>query len=306
DTQTALARYREGLVIFERLGMPEAGQVRGMIANLAGGDLPAASPWQRASADARASAQAGRAPEAVAAQEQAVALLRDALAQDGEPREGLVQLSILLYNLAGYYQRAERFDDAVTALEEVVALDERTGHEDLASDRETLAQARALAELSPEERAALAQERPPTSAPADAQAAIEAQLAQLSPEERAQFQAVAQQFAQRWAAMSDEERAQYEAAAQASALRQKIDSLADQARDGAVAALRGEIERAPLIDNVERVAAQAAEGESPGSPWDELARYLYAVVALLREQPLPPVPARYAEHFAAIQQSCDS
>ncbi len=306
DAQTALARYREGLAIFERLGMPEAQQVRGMIANLEGGAPPQASPWQRAGAEARAAAQAGRAPEAVAAQAQAVALLREALAQAGEPREGLVQLSILLYNLAGYYRRAGRFDDAVTALEEVVALDERTGYEDLDSDREALAQARALADLSPEERAALRQERPPASGPPDVQAALEAQLAQLSPEERAQFQAVAQQFAQQWAQMSDEERAQYQAAAQAAARRQTIDALADQARDAAVAALRGEIERAPLIANIERVAAQAAEGESPGSPWDEVAHYLYAVVALLREQPPLPVPARYAEHFAAIQQSLDS
>ncbi len=70
---------------------------------------------------------------------------------EGE-REALVTLSVLLYNLAGCYQKAGRYDDAVTALEEVVALDERTGHPDLGSDREALEQARHLARLSPEER----------------------------------------------------------------------------------------------------------------------------------------------------------
>jgi tetratricopeptide (TPR) repeat protein len=145
DAATALARYREGLAIFERLGMPEAQQVRGLIARLQGG-APATGPAAAASAQARAAAQAGRAEEAVALQARAVAELRRAVAQAGEPREGLVQLSVLLYNLATYHQGARRFDDAVAALEEVVALDERTDHPDLADDRAALDRARQLAQ----------------------------------------------------------------------------------------------------------------------------------------------------------------
>jgi tetratricopeptide (TPR) repeat protein len=151
DTATALARYREGLAIFERLGMPEAEQVRQMIAALEGGGQPAPSPQdplRHLIAQASAAGQAGDAAGAVAAQEQAVVLARQA----GEEREALVSLSVLLYNLAGYYRKAGRYDDAVTALEEVVALDERTGHPDLGSDREALEQVRHLARLSPEER----------------------------------------------------------------------------------------------------------------------------------------------------------
>jgi hypothetical protein len=83
--------------------------------------------------------------------------------------------------------------------------------------------------------------------------------------------------------------------------RQQIESLADQARDGAIAALRGQTEREPLLARIQEVAAQAAEGEEPGSPWDELAAYLRAVVALLAGEPVPPVPAAYAAHIAAIR-----
>jgi hypothetical protein len=127
---------------------------------------------------------------------------------------------------------------------------------------------------------------------------------QLTPEERAQLEAAAQAFARQLEAMSPEERAELEAAARAAASREQIQSLADQARDGAIAALRGDTERDPLVARIEEVAAQAAEGEEPGSPWDELASYLRAVVALLRGEPLTPVPAAYAAHFAAIQAEC--
>jgi hypothetical protein len=117
------------------------------------------------------------------------------------------------------------------------------------------------------------------------------------------LEAAAQAFARQLAAMSPEERAELEAAARAAASRDQIQSLADQARDGAIAALRGEGERGPLAARIEEVAAEAAEGEEAGSPWDELARYLRAVVALLRDEPVPPVPDAYAAHLAAIQQA---
>jgi hypothetical protein len=98
---------------------------------------------------------------------------------------------------------------------------------------------------------------------------------------------------------------------EAAGRRGQIEDLADQARDGAIAALRGETERDSLIQELEQVADQAAEGEDPGSPstplragpWDELATYLRAVAALLRGGPAPPVPAQYAGHVAAIREA---
>ncbi|MDY7077505.1 MAG: tetratricopeptide repeat protein, partial [Chloroflexota bacterium] len=302
DTQTALSRYREGLATFERLGMGrESAQVRQMIANLEGG-TPTQDPLQQLVAQARTAAQSGAAAAAIAAQEQAVALFRQAVEQSADDRDALVTLSVLLYNLSGYYQQADRHDDAVTALEEVVALDERTHHPDLESDRQALEQARHLASLTPEERAQ--SPTPPTApSPAALEQQIQAQLAQLPPEQRAQAEAAIRQFAQEWEQMTDEERAEYQAAAYAAAQRQQIQDLANQARDGAIAALRGQTDRAALIAQVEQVAAQAAEGEQPGSPWAELAAYLRAVVALLRGEPAPPVPESYAAHIAAIQNA---
>jgi tetratricopeptide (TPR) repeat protein len=109
----------------------------------------ATASMSRACFEARAAAERGDLATAVAAQEEAVALARDAGAYP------LVGLSVLLFNLASFYGRAERYEDAVRALEEVVALDKRTGHPALESDRQALEEARRRAELTPEERKAL-------------------------------------------------------------------------------------------------------------------------------------------------------
>ncbi len=151
----ALAQFREGLALCERIGMaPLAEQVRGLIAGLESGGAAGAEtsdPLGLAVAEARSAAGRGDWPAAIQSGEQAVQLTREA----GENRESLVGLSVLLYNVADYYRGAERFDDAVRALQEVVALDERTGHEDLESDRQTLQQTRKMAALTPEQRAEL-------------------------------------------------------------------------------------------------------------------------------------------------------
>ncbi|MFN3374438.1 MAG: tetratricopeptide repeat protein, partial [Chloroflexus sp.] len=74
----------------------------------------------------------------VRAREAAVAAFRMA----GDDRQNLVNLSIALYNLAMFHVGQGDFAAAVPLLEEVVALDERTGHPDLAADRATLAEVR--------------------------------------------------------------------------------------------------------------------------------------------------------------------
>jgi tetratricopeptide (TPR) repeat protein len=78
--------------------------------------------------------------------EAAVAALRAA----GDDRQSLVNLSIALYNLAMLYARQGNHAAAVPLLEEVVALDERTGHPDLASDRAKLEEMRRHAAGLPE------------------------------------------------------------------------------------------------------------------------------------------------------------
>ena len=120
---------------------------------------------------------------------------------------------------------------------------------------------------------------------AQLQAFVEAQLAPLDPAERAQIEIVVRELVQRLSQMSTEE---------------QTELLAAQARDGAIAARRGEIAQDELIARLEEVAAQAAAGGEPGSPWAELAEYLRAVVALLRGEDVPPVPAAYAAYIAEI------
>jgi len=78
--------------------------------------------------------------------EAAVAAFREA----GDDRQSLVNLSIALYNLAIFHAGQENYAAAVPLLEEVVALDERTGHPDLASDRAKLEEMRRRAAGLPE------------------------------------------------------------------------------------------------------------------------------------------------------------
>jgi tetratricopeptide (TPR) repeat protein len=197
-------------------------------------------PVSKLLSQAQAAARQGNFATAIAAQQEAVELMRTARKE----REVLIALSVQLFNLAGYQREAGRYEDAVQTLEKVVEFDERTGHSDLESDRQALEEARRMAALAPAER---------------------------------------------------------EAFEQAQGVAAQIRSLADQARDGALAALRGETERDPLITTIEEVAAKSAEGEADGSPWSNLSLYLRAVVALLRGEPAREVPAAFAEHLAAIQ-----
>jgi hypothetical protein len=203
---------------------------------------------------------------AIAIQQSAVSLAR----QRGQERDALVTLSVLLYNLAGYYLQIEQYADAVAALEEVVALDELTHHRDLENDRTALFDARQQAEIARIMHQATGQ------------------LAQMSPVERTQFQTAVE----RWTALP---------LAKREAL--QIRAVVDETRQAAIAALSGEMERASVAQLAENFAVQAAQDAAPGSPWDEAARFLQAVVALLQGAAPPPVPQAYAQEFADIQSA---
>ncbi len=41
--------------------------------------------------------------------------------------------------------------------------------------------------------------------------------------------------------------------------------------------------------------------EKSGSPWLDVAALCDALVALIKEESIPPVPAAYASHFSAVQ-----
>ena len=296
QTDEARAMYEEGLEMFERLGSPAVEQVREFIAALDGTNVGGpADAIATLLAQAKAAASRQDFDASIAAHEQAVELMREA----GDGRDELVTLSVMLFNLAGYYQQAGRHDEAVQALEEVVALDEQTGHEDLESDRQALATARRMAAMTPEER--------------EAMSGAGGLLASLSPEQRAELEAKAaesgqsveallEQITQQMQNMSPEERSAMESAAR----QQMLESLADQTRDAAISALRGEADAAELARSLRELAGQINDDQSLGSSRSEMVEYLRALAAFLDGQPPPRVPTVYAARFSAVQAATNS
>lgn len=293
----ALACYREAFSLFEQVDAAlEMDQVRRLIAQVEGG---APDPLRLAVARARQAQQNGDFAAAVTFQAQAVLLAR----QREQTPDVLTTLSVLLYNLAGYYSQAGQLTEAVNALEEVVALDEHTAHPDLEADRQALDAARHLAALPPDEHAriqSLAQAQPaapPGSAvvPEIVQQQITAHLSALPFEQRRRLEIALHDFAE----MSPEQ----QAALLETAQQLQITDLATQARQAAIAVRLGLAPATEVIPQLTEVAGQASMNEAPGSPWQQFAQYLYVVVALLQGAPLPPVPEAYAAHLAAIQQA---
>ena len=259
DREAALARYQEGLALCERVGMaPVAAQVRQLIAELGTG--PAASagdPLAAAIDEARAEAQRNDPTAAIPPAERAVQLARAA----GESREALMELSVTLFNLGIYYQQADRHDEAVRALEEVVALDERTGHPDLKQDREALRSARMLAAMSTDDQTRVR----------EFEERAEQTMAQMTPEEHAVLE-------------------------QAS-VEQILETMAGQIREAASAALRGQVDRAALMDQLTELAEQLSADEQLGEARHDAIAYVQAIIALLNNRPIPTIPAAYKPYM---------
>jgi tetratricopeptide (TPR) repeat protein len=304
DKETALAHYRDSLALFEKLDVqPLITQVKQLIAGLEN------DTSLQAITQARSAAERGDTESAIQYQEQAVELARGA----GEEREALVTLSVRLYNLASYYQNAERHDDAVKAMEEVVAIDEQIGHEDLEADRERLEAIRHIASMSPEERAALREQNKETEADdaenEDFESYLQDQLAKLPPEQRAEAEAQIRQAFEEFQRMSPEEQAiafQEAQAARDANNRAQIDKAANQARDAALAYFRKRAPKKDILNYINDLAQKAAEGEEAGSPWLDVAALCNSLVALIKEEPIPPLPAKYVAHFSAVQQEMKS
>ena len=203
-----------------------------------------------------------------------------ALRARGDGKDAQEALSVTLYNQAGYLADAGRLDDAVAALEEVVAIDRRFNLPDLASD--TAALARMI-----RRRDGLPAEREEAGEPTDP-------LDALSPEAQAQLEEAARQFAQ----LSPDEQ-------QAAQMAVRREMLAAQANDVAEAALAAKREgrSAELLPKLDEAAAYFADGEAADSPYAQLASFVRAVSALLRGEPPPPVPQAYVERFAALRQA---
>ncbi len=79
-------------------------------------------------------------------------------------------------------------------------------------------------------------------------------------------------------------------------------ALVEQVQQAALAVQAGQMERETLLHQLDQAVEQIQANEVPDSPWMEAAGFLQAVAALLRGQEPPPVPARYAEEFAALKE----
>jgi hypothetical protein len=357
EVNAAEEHYQEAVEIFSRLGMPEANQVRELLASLdvgAGSDPQPATPEQAVVALTHAAARqdvrladvataAGQAAAiaemppfyatylaalaaavrdpaegTLAALAEAAAALLDGQPQDaapdlaialrqelarffdrhdqpaaavafqepalaalrarGDDKENQQTLSVALYNQAGTLADAGQLDQAVAALEEVVAIDRRFELADLASDTEALERMRRRRDGLPAERE-------------DEGASAGIPLAALPAEAQAQLQEAARQFAQ----LSPDE----QEAAQMAVRRELLAAAANDVVEAALAAQR-EGRTAELLPKLDEAAAHYADGETADSPYDRLARFIVAVIALLRGEPVPPVPQEYTERLAVL------
>ncbi|HMQ56751.1 MAG TPA: hypothetical protein PKD98_32020, partial [Anaerolineae bacterium] len=219
--------------------------------------------------------------QAVALQNEATARLR----QDDSP-QAQQTLSVALYNQAGYLAQLERLAEAVAAMEEVVAIDERLGLADLEADRAALAQYRRRLAGEPD---------PPPPAPEGDQllADLRRQLAQAPPAEQPHLQA----FIEQVEALSPAE----QAAIAHDLARRQVEAQADQVIQAALAAHQaGQVVH--LRPELEQVAAHFAAGESSGSAYANLAQFIRAVLALLDGQAPEPVAPEYVERLAEVQR----
>ena len=209
---------------------------------------------------ARQLAQSGQIEAAIEAQETAVNHAR----QWEENETSLTTLAVLLHNLAGYYQDAEQYETAVTALEEVVAIDQQLDHPDLAQDQAALAQARQLAEMTPEELEKLEKQ--------------------------------AQQAAVRLTSMSQNE----QESARANILSTAMRALAHDVRDAAITARQNGQATSGLAARVEIALAKIRDETALGDERQELVDYFQSVVAILRGDSPATIPPAYADDIQAI------
>jgi tetratricopeptide (TPR) repeat protein len=247
---------------------------------------------------ARAAAGQGNWPAAIHHQQAAVSRARTLANNQREPEEALVQLSVLLYNLATYYQQAGRHAEAVAALEEVVALDEQTGHADLEDDRRALAQARQLAEQAVGQPAS----------PAQTNTELDGLLSQLPPH-------IGQMFAQQWQQSTPEDREKLRHwLAQTVALppdeQQAVFAklsfdMVEASLLSQIGALLADHRSKPLapaavaeaVSQVIDVAGQLEKDESLGQQRQDLVELLRCAAAYLRGEAVS-VPVAYAELWA--------
>ena len=293
----AIAALEQVVTLDERTHNPDLEQDRAALARMQ--RLAELSPEEREqlmlvelqatlvalSEQAQAASQAGEVATAVSIQEEAVALAQVL----GNSVPALTQLGILLHNLAGYYQDAERYDDAVVAMEGVVALDEQIGAPELAEDQATLKQLCELAAMAPQARADLL---------AAAQATA-AQLAQMSDAEKQSLADSVQRAHENLAAMNPAERQ----IAMLGAAKEAMAQLAKQVRETAVAVQRGQQHKAVLLAQTKQLRDQIGNNTRFGIARYDFVAYLDVVEALVHGNPVKSIPKSYQADVKAIRKA---
>jgi hypothetical protein len=254
-------------------------------------------------AEVRAAAERNDVAGTIAAQEQIVALLRNA----GNDNDAQLGLATHLYHLANFYGTTDRVDDAVRTLEEAANVAGRAGHPQLQVIQQSLDAARRVAAMSPAERAqwrAEAEKRAAEEFDAEEQD-IEEQLAALPPEQRAQMETAIREFER----MTPEQQQQVVMQAHLA----QIQEIANQVRDASIGAQHGQVPRDQLLAQLDHIALQIEKEQPRESPWGELAQFIRGAIIFLRgrasliivpgRETLPPIPKMFAAHFAAIQQA---
>jgi tetratricopeptide (TPR) repeat protein len=259
---------------------------------------------------ARGTAERQLWPAAVTYQQDAVTLARQLVEQapEDERRDAQIQLSVLLYNLAGYYGNANRHADAVTCLEKVVAIDAAIGHEDLADDRRALEAARQRAATQSSvpavmdaDIAAFLAQLPTAQREATAALLTQAksELESLGPEDREQMlQAIAQ-----FAALSPEEQAAFAEQNQFAQVEATLlGQLQQVVGDYTTGQLTGEDVQA-VASSIDQTAAQLTQEDRLGVQRHELVSLLRCTAAFLRGESQPSVPVTYAQQWLQWTES---
>jgi hypothetical protein len=278
DPNHALERYRKGLAIFERLGMPrETQQVREIIAELEGSAAAQSVSEQIAvlrrqvtGAVTQVLRDTGTTQRSAIAQQ--LNTLADRVAEGKQPGSPWLSLAAFLRACAALIK------DQVPDLSDLINEDRAQVE---AWQRGEFDAPMEIDELPEEIAAALA---------AGNESAFEQALVALPEEQRVAVVATLERMVEQ------------QSTHQPRSAKEKIAQAAEQVSALAAKALRDEegADRANLIAKIEKAAVYYAADEEQGSAYDQLAAYLRAVAALLRGEEPPAVPPVYADRLAAL------
>ena len=197
--------------------------------------------------------------------------------------DALKSLAIALYNQASLLASLQRLDEAIAALEEVVAIDEQLDLDDLNTDKAM------LVELKHHRDHQLRRSAPSQQ---QIQAELITQLAEMPLEAQAYLRESIAEFE----TMSPNEQ-------DAALITLYVQQLKLQAAHviETVRHAHHTNRLRELLPQLETAAEHFSEGEAKDSPYAQLSQFIQAIVALIRQQSLPPIPEMYQEQFVALQ-----